>query len=100
MVDSFKCSIKVKEKRLKQKREVLPFCIGGKRAGPPEQIGGIIGYERLIEAQKNRKGTDYEEFAKRLRVQNKENYDPEFFDRNAINPIIDGICTDDSSSDQ
>jgi hypothetical protein len=35
-----------------------PFCLKGKRACPPEDIGGIYGYERMLEQLRNRDEID------------------------------------------
>ncbi|MFA5924305.1 MAG: plasmid pRiA4b ORF-3 family protein [Methylococcaceae bacterium] len=40
-------------------KTVLPVCIKGKRASPPEDCGGIWGYEELLETISNPKHPDY-----------------------------------------
>lgn len=40
---------------------ILPHCIKGKRACPPEDIGGIGGYEMLLKTLANPSDPDYEE---------------------------------------
>ncbi|MGD2248460.1 MAG: plasmid pRiA4b ORF-3 family protein [Candidatus Methanofastidiosia archaeon] len=53
-----------------------PVCIKGKRACPPEDCGGIWGYEELLEIIKNPKHEEYEDMMEWL---DKE-VDPEHFD--------------------
>ncbi len=38
-----------------------PICIKGKRAAPPEDCGGVYGYENILEALKSSKDPDSEE---------------------------------------
>jgi hypothetical protein len=51
-------------------------CIKGKRACPPEDCGGIWGYEELLQIIKNPKHEEYEDMMEWL---DKE-VDPEHFD--------------------
>lgn len=37
----------------------LPFCLGGKRAGPPEDCGGIPGYENYMSALTDKNHQDF-----------------------------------------
>jgi hypothetical protein len=64
-----------------------PVCLAGKRHAPPEEIGGIIAYERLLAArQKPARGKTPEapetpEMPDRL----GRSFDPEAFDLDAVN---------------
>ncbi|MDI3542707.1 MAG: hypothetical protein PWP57_310 [Candidatus Atribacteria bacterium] len=53
-----------------------PICLGGERACPPEDCGGIPGYERLLEIISNPDDEEYEEMLMWLGGK----FDPEQFD--------------------
>jgi len=55
---------------------VYPRCLAGKRACPPEDCGGIWGYEELLEIIKNPASDEYEERLEWL----GDDFDPENFD--------------------
>ncbi|MDR2537695.1 MAG: plasmid pRiA4b ORF-3 family protein, partial [Treponema sp.] len=60
-----------------------PLCLSGKRSCPPEDCGGLPGYERLVEA-----------FNAPTKKESREllayypNFDPDFFDVDVINKIL------------
>ena len=54
-----------------------PVCLDGKRHGPPEDCGGSVGYQTLLEAIGNKKHKEHKELG--------GNFDPEFFDLDEIN---------------
>lgn len=58
-----------------------PVCIAGKRACPPEDSGGIWGYEEILEATANRKHPEHDRYLEWI----GENFDPERFDLNEVN---------------
>src|SRR5262249_52930883 len=58
-----------------------PACLDGKRNGPPEEIGGIVGYERLLAARQEPSRHGSAELADRL----GEGFDPEAFDLEEVN---------------
>lgn len=60
---------------------VHPICIGGKRACPPEDCGGIGGYSRLLELISNPKDDEYEEMMEWL----GGGFDPERFEPDEVN---------------
>ena len=62
-------------------KTALPVCIKGKRACPPEDCGGIWGYEELLETISNPKHPDHEDMLEWLGGE----FDPEEFDLEAIN---------------
>jgi hypothetical protein len=62
-------------------KTTLPVCIKGKRACPPEDCGGIWGYEELLETISNPKHPDHEDMLEWLGGE----FDPEEFDLEAIN---------------
>ncbi len=54
-----------------------PICLAGERACPPEDCGGILGYEDLLE---NLKDPDLEERSECV----EEDFDPEVFDPQSV----------------
>lgn len=61
-----------------------PRCIKGKRACPPEDVGGIWGYESFIEAIKDPNHPEHEDM---LDWQG-DDFDPEAFDLEEINNAL------------
>ena len=59
----------------------LPVCIKGKRACPPEDVGGVWGYEGFLEAIKDPKHEEHESYLEWV----GGDFDPEKFDLDAIN---------------
>lgn len=57
------------------------LCVGGKRNCPPEDCGGIAGYQEILETIKKKDTPEFEELVSWL----GEEYDPEYFDANLIN---------------
>jgi len=65
------------EKILPRKEGVkYPVCTAGKRSAVPEDIGGIWGYENLLEILKDPEHEEYEDTLEWL----DEEFDPEYFD--------------------
>jgi len=56
-------------------------CIKGKRACPPEDCGGIWGYQNLLEIRQDPSHPEYEEMLEWL----GEDFDPEAFELQAVN---------------
>lgn len=58
-----------------------PACVKGKRAGPPEDVGGSWGYVEFIEAIQDPKHERHEELLEWVGGE----FDPEAFDIDALN---------------
>lgn len=56
-----------------------PVCLEGERACPPENIGGIFGYERYLQIMSNPRHTFYEDM-----LQSLGDFDPECFDASKV----------------
>lgn len=67
---------------------VLPSCIKGKRACPPEDCGGVWGYQDLIEVIRNPSHPEYEEMLDWLGGE----FDPEEFDLTNTNKMLARYC--------
>ena len=61
----------------------LPWCLEGRRACPPEDVGGTGGYGDFLEAFSNPHHVEHG----RLREWGGD-FDPERFDRNAVNTAL------------
>jgi hypothetical protein len=59
----------------------VPSCIGGARASPPEDCGGVWGYAELLKAIGNPRHPDHDEMLEWV----GEDFDPERFDAEEIN---------------
>jgi hypothetical protein len=63
---------------------LVPRCLDGKRACPPEDSGGIGGYQNLVEALRDRRHPEHRE----LRMWVGRHYDPELFSVQAVNSAL------------
>ncbi len=61
-----------------------PLCIGGARACPPEDCGGVGGYGHFLSAVKNSHHADHTEMLQWIGGA----FDPEGFDQNAVNRVF------------
>lgn len=73
---------------------MLPFdgnikirCVKGVRACPPEDCGGIPGYEHLLEVIQNKDDPEYDEMIDWL----GQDFDPEYFDLEGTNRLLEKI---------
>ena len=66
----------------------LPVCIKGKRACPPEDCGGIWGYEEFLKTISDPKHPEYEDMLEWLGGE----FDPEEFDLEGINGDLAEYC--------
>ena len=61
-----------------------PLCIGGLRKAPPEDSGGITGYEMALELMIGEKKKNYSLISEWY----GENYDPEYFNLDEVNQAL------------
>lgn len=59
-------------------------CIGGERNCPPEDCGGIPGYEHLLDILDNSDDEEYEFYSEWV----GEDFDPEYFDPDEVNDLL------------
>ncbi len=64
-----------------------PICIKGKRACPPEDVGGMWGYVSFLEAIQDPNHPEHEEMLEWM----EEDFDPEAFDLDAVNQELERI---------
>lgn len=58
-----------------------PVCIDGEMNCPPEDCGGVWGYEEMLEVLEDPEDEEYEEYLEWL----GEEFDPEYFDKDEVN---------------
>lgn len=85
--DGWEHEIKV-EKVIEPEPSVrYPRCLAGKRACPPEDCGGVPGYEHLLEVIANPKDQEYADILEWL----GGGFDPEALDLDAVNEKLGGL---------
>ena len=67
--------------------ESYPLCLAGERACPPEVVGGSSGYAELLAALADPTHEEHESYIEWL----GHVFDPEFFDRKAVNLLLRSI---------
>jgi len=67
---------------------VLPACVDGKRACPPEDCGGPWGYEELLQTLSDPSDPEREEMLEWI----GEDFDPEEFDLEEVIEILEDFC--------
>jgi len=65
-----------------EKGALYPRCVEGKRACPPEDVGGVAGYEEILNIFSNPKHPEHEEM---MEWYDGEDFDPNFFDMENVN---------------
>ncbi len=63
---------------------LVPRCLDGGRACPPEDCGGVGGFEHLLEALRDRRHPEHRE----LRAWAGRHYDPALFSVQAVNSAL------------
>ena len=64
--------------------KVYPICIAGKMKCPPEDVGGIYGYEDILEVLKDPDNERYEEMIDWV----GDDFDPKHFDKDEVNELL------------
>ena len=78
--DNWQLMIKLEKILLREKGVNYPRCLGGERACPPEDCGGVGGYEDFLEAIKDPRHEEHEEMLEWI----GEEFNPELFDAKAV----------------
>ena len=82
--DSWRHHIKVKSLAHPNTDWFYPLCVAGERAAPPDDVGGVMGYDEFLSAIKNPKHEEHDS----MLVWIGGVFDPEGFDLNAINRTL------------
>lgn len=60
--DDWRHHIRVEDVRPAKPDDLLPRCLDGRRAGPPEDVGGSMGYEGFLDAIDNPSHEEHEQY--------------------------------------
>ncbi|MEV1242023.1 plasmid pRiA4b ORF-3 family protein [Nonomuraea sp. NPDC049750] len=69
-----------------------PRCLTGRRAGPPEDSGGVWGYEYLLEILADPTHDEHQERLEWLGLDSADQFNPASFDANKINDVLSGLA--------
>jgi hypothetical protein len=67
--------------------QAYPLCIKGRRACPPEDVGGIWGYAGFLEAIRDPEHSEHEEYVEWI----GDEFDPEAFDLEEVNEALKAL---------
>ena len=79
---------KITLEKIIEEPSYFPDCIGGKGKCPPEDCGGVWGFENFKVVMADKKHPEYKETAKWLGLKRNETWDPDEFDLVEISRII------------
>jgi hypothetical protein len=80
----------VVEKVLDREPVAYPRCIGGRRAAPPEDCGGVWGYAELVEVLGDPRHPDHEERLEWFGLDSAADFQPARFDAAEITKALTG----------
>lgn len=69
-----------------------PRCITGRRAAPPEDCGGIWGYQELLEILADPGHEEHEDRLEWLGLESADEFDPAEFDLDEVNEALSGLA--------
>lgn len=81
--DSWMHDLKVEKVMEPKPGQRYPVCIEGRRATPPEDVGGIWGYEEYVEAMVDPDHPEHEDY-----LEWRGEYDPEAFNLDEVNAAL------------
>lgn len=70
-----------------------PVCTGGRRAAPPDDCGGLWGYEMLREALADPRHPDHEDRMEWMGLSDPGQFDPAAFDADQVNQALARVGT-------
>jgi hypothetical protein len=79
---------KIVVEKIRSEGEPFPIVLDGEQNGPPEDCGGVYGYQELLEI---RKDPDHELYEDRIVDWLGEDFDPELFDKQNINSRLNDM---------
>jgi hypothetical protein len=82
--DNWEHKVKVEKMFDADPKKRYPACVSGRRAGPPEDVGGVGGYEHFLEAIADDEHPDHEEYLEWLGGY----FDSEAFSRKEVNALL------------
>jgi hypothetical protein len=85
--DSWEHEILIEKKLTATDGSKVPVCLKGKRACPPEDIGGVWGYAEFLDAISYPEHPDHEEMLEWVGDQ----FDPDAFDLEEVNRYLEKI---------
>lgn len=65
-----------------------PRCVAGRRAGPPEDCGGVPGYAELLDVLADPAHPEHSSMLEWLGLDSPADLDPAEFDRDAVNQVL------------
>jgi hypothetical protein len=87
MGDSWKHEVVLEDVLPPDPKRNTPVCTGGERACPPEDVGGVQGYEAFLEAVRNSDDLEHQRYLEWV----GGSFDPEAFNIDAINQKLRGL---------
>ncbi len=84
--DNWEHKIVLESIQPRKKDAPVALCTGGKRAAPPDDCGGVWGYEWMIDVARDPNDPDHDEAAEQYEYHYpNQDFDPAVFDRAGIN---------------
>jgi hypothetical protein len=68
-----------------------PRCTGGRRAAPPDDCGGILGYTELVEVLSDPTDEEHKDRLEWLGLDDAAEFDPETFDAQAVTRALSRV---------
>jgi len=84
--DGWEHEVLVEDILPRQRGTRYPICLAGERACPPEDCGGVWGYEHFLEAVSNPKHPEHDEYLEWVGGE----FDANAFDRDGLNATLIG----------
>src|SRR5262249_20157355 len=86
--DNWEHDVLAEDRLIAEPGVAYPRCTGGRRAGPPEDCGGIGGYRELLEILGDPAHAEHEERLDWLGLSSGSEFDPARFDLGEVNRTL------------